>query len=86
MLQFIDRPINNALLDSITATVNGFLRKLVGDGAILDGACWYDPADNEATELAAGHVTFRYDFMPPAPAERITFKRTLNLDYLGGAQ
>lgn len=89
MLQFIDRPVNNALIDSIIESVRGFQRKLVGDGAILDGNCWYDPADNPATELALGHITFRYDYMPPTPAERITFKRTLNLDYLkalGGGQ
>ncbi len=82
MLQHIDKPINNALIDAIVESVRGFLRKLIGDGAILDGACWYDPADNTTAELALGHVTFRYDYMPPTPAERITFKRTLNLDYL----
>ncbi len=89
MLQHIDKPLNNALIDAIVESVRGFLRKLIGDGAILDGSCWYDPADNPSTELALGHVTFRYDYMPPTPAERITFKRTLNLDYLknlGGSQ
>lgn len=82
MLQFIDRPINNALIDAIVESVRGFQRKLIGDGAILDGTCWYDAADNPKEELALGHITFRYDYMPPTPAERITFKRTLNLDYL----
>lgn len=82
MLQHIDKPLNNALIDAIVESVRGFLRKLIGDGAILDGACWYDPADNETAELALGHVTFRYDYMPPPATERITFKRTLNLDYL----
>ncbi|WP_298438065.1 phage tail sheath subtilisin-like domain-containing protein [Geobacter sp.] len=89
MLQHIDKPLNGALIDAIVESVRGFLRKLIGDGAILDGTCWYDPADNPSTELALGHVTFRYDYMPPTPAERITFKRTLNLDYLknlGGSQ
>jgi phage tail sheath protein FI len=82
MLQFLDRPINNALIDAIVESVRSFMRKLIADGAILDGTCWYDAADNEATEIAAGHITFRYDYMPPTPAERITFKRTLNIDYL----
>lgn len=89
MLQRIDQPVNNAWIDAVIESVRGFMRKLVGDGAILDGNCWYDPADNPSTELALGHVTFRYDYMPPVPAERITFKRTLNLDYLknlGGNQ
>lgn len=81
-LQFIDQPITNAWIDSVAESVNGFLRKLVADGAILDGRCWYDPADNEPTELAAGHVTFRRDYMPPTPAERITHKTRVNIDYL----
>ncbi len=81
-LQFIDQPITNAWIDSVAESVNGFLRKLVADGAILDGRCWYDPADNEPTELAASHVTFRRDYMPPTPAERITHKTRVNIDYL----
>ena len=81
-LQFIDQPITNAWIDSVAESVNAFLRKLVADGAILDGRCWYDPADNEPTELAAGHVTFRRDYMPPTPAERITHKTRVNIDYL----
>ena len=58
------------------------LLSIAADGAILDGRCWYDPADNEPTELAAGHVTFRRDYMPPTPAERITHKTRVNIDYL----
>lgn len=89
MLQFLDRPINDATIDAVTESVRGFMRKLVGDGAILDGTCWFDQGDNPVTELAAGHATFRYDYMWPPTMERITFKRTLNLDYLkslGGNQ
>jgi len=89
MLQFIDRPINDATIDAVTESVRGFMRKLIGDGAIIDGTCWYDQGDNPVTELAAGHATFRYDYMWPPTMERITFKRTLNLDYLkslGGNQ
>lgn len=81
-LQFIDRPLDNALIDAIVESGNAFMRKLKADGAIIDGKVWYDPADNEATELAAGHVTFTYDFMPPTPAERVTYKSIVNIDYL----
>jgi phage tail sheath protein FI len=89
MLQFLDSPINDAIIDAVTESVRGFMRKLVGDGAIIDGNCWYDQGDNPVTELAAGHATFRYDYMWPPTMERITFKRVLNLDYLkslGGNQ
>lgn len=81
-LQFIDRPLDSALIDAIVESGNAFLRKLIADRAITDGRVWADEADNEATELAAGHVTFTYDFMPPAPCERITYKSVVNIAYL----
>jgi phage tail sheath protein FI len=81
-LKLLDQPINDAWLDTVTESVNGFMRKLIGDGAILDGRCWYDPGDNPPTELAQGHVVFRRDFLPPLPAERITYKVRINIDYL----
>lgn len=81
-LQFIDLPITNSWIDSVKESVNGFLRKLIGDGALLDGRCWYDKADNDPTELAAGHIVFSRDIMPPLPAERITHKTRININYL----
>ncbi|MDD3466024.1 MAG: phage tail sheath subtilisin-like domain-containing protein [Campylobacterales bacterium] len=79
-LQFMDRPIDAALLDSIVESVNSFLRTLKGRGVIIDGKCYYDPSRNPATELAAGHVTFSYEFLPPAPFERATFESFINID------
>jgi phage tail sheath protein FI len=81
-LQFSDRPLGYAQLDSIVESCEAFLRKLKGDEAIIDGRCWYNTVDNPPTELAAGHVTFFYDFMPPPPMERVTYKSVVNLDYL----
>lgn len=81
-LQFVDRPINNAFIDAVTESVNAFLRTLIARGAIIDGKCWYDKSLNEATELAAGHIVFSYDFMPPPPAERITYEARVNINYL----
>lgn len=82
MLQFMDRPINNALIDAVTESVNEFIRTLIGRGALIDGKCWYDSADNPATEVAAGHLVFSLDYMPPTPAERMTFKSSININYL----
>lgn len=81
-LQFNDRPLDNALIDAIVESCNGFMRTLKANGAIIDGKAWFDPADNEVTELAAGHLTITYDFMPPTPAERVTYKASINIDYL----
>jgi len=82
-LQFIDMPITQGLIDAITESVNGFLRTLIGRGALVDGRCWYDPANNLSTELALGHITFNYDIMPPPPAERISYDARVNINMLG---
>lgn len=73
-LQFVDMPISNALIDSITESVNLFMRKLIGDGALLGGECWYDPARNPQTELELGHLLFNYKLTVPPPMERGTFE------------
>lgn len=84
MLQFIDRPINDALIDDIRGSVNAFVRTLVGRGALIDGSCTYDPSKNPPTELAAGHLTFDLAFMPPTPAERISFESFVDINLLRG--
>ncbi len=80
--QFMDYPINQALIDSIVESVNRFGRSLVGKGALIDFKCWYDPAANPDTEVSAGHLTFNYNFMPPPPAERITFESYVDITML----
>lgn len=82
MLQFIDYPISNGLIDSICETVNAFIRTLIGRGALIDGKCSYNPAKNPPTEIAAGHLLFDIEFMPPTPAERITFESFINIELL----
>lgn len=82
MLPFIDKPLNQATIDAIRDTGNGFFRTLIGRGAVLSGSkCTYS-ADNTAEELALGHVTFDLVFMGPTPAERITFKSYLDINLL----
>jgi phage tail sheath protein FI len=82
MLQFIDRPINQATIDSIRESVNAFMRTLIARGAIINGECTYDPAKNPTVSLAAGHITFDIAFMPPTPMERITFESFIDISYL----
>lgn len=81
-LQFVDQPITQGWIDSVRETVNAFLRTLQGRGAIIDGVCKYLQEDNPPTQLAQGHVTFYVDFMPPTPAERISFTSLININYL----
>lgn len=81
-LQFVDMPVTNSLLDSITESVNQFLRKLIGDQALLGGECWFDPARNPQTELEQGHVLFNYKLTVPLPFERGTFETEITGEYL----
>ncbi len=82
MLQFIDSPIDAALIDSIKESVNGFIRLQIGRGALIDGKCIFDPTKNPVTEIAAGHLTFDIEAMPPTPGERISFETFINIDLL----
>ena len=54
MLQFMDYPIDNGLIDSICETVNQFIRTLIGRGALIDGKCSFNADKNPATEIANG--------------------------------
>ena len=82
MLQFIDYPIDNGLIDSICETVNQFIRTLIGRGALIDGKCTFNQDKNPTTELANGHLLFDVEFMPPTPAERITFESFIDIELL----
>lgn len=82
-LQFVDAPINQALIDSLEETGNSFIRTLIGRGALIEGSkVVYDIADNSDVQLAAGNITFRIVFMGTTPAERITFKSILDISLL----
>ena len=82
MLQFIDLPINRALIDSIKGSVNGYIRSLVQRGALVDGECLYDPEDNPPLQIADGQLVFQINYMPPSAAERITFNTFLDINLL----
>lgn len=82
-LQFIDKPLNQAIIDAIRDTGNGFFKTQIGRGACLPGSkVIYNPADNPAEELSAGHVTFELSFAGASPAERITFKSYIDINLL----
>jgi len=82
MMQFLDAPITDALIDAITESVNMFLRTLIMRGALIDGKCSWDKSKNPYTEIALGHLTFDLEFMPPPPLERITFESFIDIKML----
>lgn len=81
-LQFMDMPINQALIDALLESVNSYGRKLIGDGALLGFKAWFDPKRNEETELAAGHMLISYKFTVPPPLERLTYESEITSEYL----
>jgi uncharacterized protein len=84
MLQFIDQPITNALISAILASVNAFIRSLIGRGALVAGSASYNPAENPPAQVAAGQLVFDIDVMPPPPAERLTFNVFIDTTLLSG--
>lgn len=83
MLPYIDQPLTKALLDVVKESVNGFIRALIGRGALIPGSkCVLLPEDNPPEELAAGHATWFIDIMGPTPLERATFKSFIDIKLL----
>jgi phage tail sheath protein FI len=82
MFPYIDQPINNGTIDSVRATVNGFIRSLILRGALIDGLCIFDPTLNPTDQLAAGQVVFSLSFMGPTPMERIRFNSFVDVSLL----
>ena len=70
----VDRNLTKTYIEDVVESVNDFLRRLIAQGAILSGRCWADPSRNTAAEREAGRVYFDFEFDPPSPAERITFR------------
>lgn len=78
-LQYVDRPIDDALIDSLVETVRtylGTLQSIVGFEAGLDYD--YDLAD----AFSKGQVPVKYDYTPKLPAERITHTSVMTRKYL----
>jgi len=78
----VDRCISAVYLEEVMESVRGYLRTLKARGAILGGDVWVDPALNTPTSIAAGQVFFDFEFTPPYPAERVTFRSHLVNTYV----
>jgi len=81
-IPFIDKPFIQANVDAIRNTVNQYLNKLVSQGKLVYGKCFYRSESNPVGELAMGHLTFDIDFTPALPMQRLTFTYTIDLSQL----
>ncbi|UTH76085.1 phage tail sheath subtilisin-like domain-containing protein [Chromobacterium sp. IIBBL 290-4] len=80
--QYIDMPLNQATIDSLVESVNGYGRKLIGDGALLGFKAWFDVSRNPQTELSAGHLLISYKYTVAPPLERLSFETEITSEYL----
>ncbi|HWL47107.1 MAG TPA: phage tail sheath subtilisin-like domain-containing protein [Sphingomonadaceae bacterium] len=78
----VDKPLNAGLIRDIIETINADFRALRAQGRIIDAGAWFDPANNAATDLAAGRLVIDYDYTPCPPAELITLNQRLTDKYL----
>lgn len=78
----VDRCISAVYLEEVMESVRGYLRSLKARGAILGGDVWVDPELNSPTSIANGQVFFDFEFTPPYPAERVTFRSHLVNTYV----
>ncbi|MBF0752237.1 MULTISPECIES: phage tail sheath subtilisin-like domain-containing protein [unclassified Pasteurella] len=78
-LQFIDKPIDDALIDSFVDTIDTFMRSqksLVGYSVGLD----YD--EDLVNEFSQGHIPLVYEYTPKIPGERVTNRSVMTRKYL----
>ncbi|KAB2978024.1 MULTISPECIES: phage tail sheath subtilisin-like domain-containing protein [unclassified Wolbachia] len=73
----VDRNITKTYIDDVIEGVNSYLASLKAQGAIISGKCYATPELNTPANIASGKVSFDFEFMPPYPAEQITFRSHL---------
>ena len=78
----VDRNITRTYLEDVTQSVNDYLDRLKAQGAILGGRCFPSPGLNTPAKIADGKVFFDFEFTPPYPAERVTFRSKIVTDYI----
>jgi phage tail sheath protein FI len=78
----VDRCITATYLEEVQESVREYLRSLKARGAILGGDVWVDPELNTPVNISNGQVFFDFEFTPPYPAERVTFRSHLVNSYV----
>ena len=80
----IDKPMTRGLVTDIVETINKKFRQWKAEGRIIGATCWYDPASNDDTNLAAGRLVLDYDYTPCAPLEGLILNQRITSKYYQG--
>ncbi|EEX0354041.1 phage tail protein, partial [Escherichia coli] len=78
----VDKPQHASLFRDIIEGVNAKFRELKGNGYIVDGSAWFDPAANTPDILKAGKAYIDYDYTPVPPLENLMFRQRITDRYL----
>ncbi|MFN3470508.1 MAG: phage tail sheath C-terminal domain-containing protein, partial [Novosphingobium sp.] len=88
-----DKPLTAFLVKDVIETINARIRTLVAQQRLIGGRAWFDPALNDAADLAAGKLVIDYEFTPAAPLEGLELNQRITDRYyadlsqqLGGLQ
>ena len=83
--QFLDKPMNRRLLDTITDTVNIWLNGLSGSGYLLGARVEISESENPVTQLMAGIIKIHVYMTPASPAQEIDFVLEYDSSYVTSA-
>lgn len=82
VFQFVDKPGNRRLIDSIIDSLNIWLNSLVASGNALGARVEFRHDENPDTEILNGHYKFHLFAAYPTPAEWIEFLLEFDVTYL----
>jgi uncharacterized protein len=82
VFQFVDKPGNRRLIDSIIDSLNIWLNSLVAAGYLLGARVEFRHDENATTDLLMGHYKFHVYQASPIPAEWIEFLIEFDVNYL----
>ena len=81
--EYLDGVIGPALIQSVLADVNAYVRQLITRGALVSGSyVAYRPEDNPTEDLQTGKIKFFRADCPPPPAEHITWLHVVDTTLL----
>ncbi|USI72699.1 phage tail sheath subtilisin-like domain-containing protein [Sphingomonas morindae] len=81
LLWGIDKPLRPSLAKDIVESINGFLRDMKREGALIGGRCWFDADKNPVAALSAGKLVLDYDYTPVPPLEALSISQRITDSY-----
>jgi phage tail sheath protein FI len=78
-LEFQDKPLDLALIDTIVSSCNAFFNTLIRSKDLIDGEAFYDVTKNTPAQLATGYFIISTRFLPPTAAEHMVVESFIDI-------